>query len=67
MLNRSRALALVLFYRSVVQLVERRSPKPNVGGSSPSWPANFFKKKLDAGSTGHIISREFYDEYKNVE
>jgi len=25
-----------LLYRSVVQLVERRSPKPNVGGSSPS-------------------------------
>lgn len=26
-------------YRPVVQLVERRSPKPKVGGSSPSWPA----------------------------
>ena len=25
--------------RPVVQLVERRSPKPKVGGSSPSWPA----------------------------
>ncbi len=27
-------------YRSVAQLVEQRSPKPQVGGSSPSWPAN---------------------------
>src|SRR5690554_2269167 len=29
-------------YRPVVQLVEHRSPKPGVGGSSPSWPAIFF-------------------------
>ena len=27
-------------YRPVAQLVERRSPKPQVGGSRPSWPAN---------------------------
>ena len=26
-------------YRPVAQLVEHRSPKPEVGGSSPSWPA----------------------------
>ena len=26
--------------RPVAQLVEQRSPKPQVGGSSPSWPAN---------------------------
>ena len=26
---------------SVVQLVERRSPKPKVVGSSPTWRANF--------------------------
>ena len=26
--------------RSVAQLVEHRSPKPGVGGSSPSSPAN---------------------------
>ena len=24
----------------MAQLVEQRSPKPQVGGSSPSWPAN---------------------------
>ena len=28
-----------LKYRPVAQLVEHRSPKPEVGGSSPSWPA----------------------------
>ncbi len=27
------------YKRPVVQLVEHRSPKPKVGGSSPSWPA----------------------------
>ena len=26
--------------RPVAPMVERRSPKPHVGGSSPSWPAN---------------------------
>ncbi len=31
------------WYRDVVQLVEQRSPKPRVGGSSPSVPANFKK------------------------
>ena len=28
-----------LFYRGIVQLVERRSPKPNVVGSNPATPA----------------------------
>ncbi len=28
-------------YRGIVQLVERRSPKPDVVGSSPTAPANF--------------------------
>lgn len=27
-----------MFFRSIVQLVERRSPKPNVMGSSPITP-----------------------------
>ncbi len=27
-------------FRPVAQLVEHRSPKPAVGGSIPSWPAN---------------------------
>ena len=26
-------------FRPVAQLAERRSPKPQVGGSIPSWPA----------------------------
>jgi hypothetical protein len=32
----------ILPVRPVAQLVEQRSPKPQVGGSSPSWPANIF-------------------------
>src|SRR5690554_1288789 len=27
-------------YRPVAQLAEQRSPKPQVGGSIPSWPAS---------------------------
>ena len=27
--------------RPVAQLAERRSPKPQVGGSIPSWPARY--------------------------
>ena len=30
----------MLKFRPVAQLVEWRSPKPQVGGSKPSWPAN---------------------------
>ena len=33
--------------RPVAQLAESRSPKPVVGGSSPSWPARY-KRKADA-------------------
>ncbi len=33
-------------YRPVAQLVEHRSPKPVVGGSSPSWPAIICKVLL---------------------
>ncbi len=29
----------VIEKRPVAQLAERRSPKPKVGGSMPSWPA----------------------------
>ena len=32
-----------LLYRVVAQLAEQRSPKPQVGGSSPSYPATFLK------------------------
>ena len=30
----------LIVYRGVVQLVERRSPKPHVVGSNPAAPAN---------------------------
>ncbi len=32
--------------RPVAQLAERRSPKPKVGGSMPSWPAVLYKEVL---------------------
>ena len=27
-------------------MVERRTPNPEVGGSSPSWPARYFNASL---------------------
>lgn len=32
--------------RPVAQLAERRSPKPKVGGSMPSWPAKIIGIEL---------------------
>ena len=36
--NPTRGVSLKEKYRGIVQLVERRSPKPNVVGSSPAAP-----------------------------
>ncbi len=33
------AFAVLTIFRPVAQLAEQRSPKPQVGGSIPSWPA----------------------------
>ena len=37
---RSRMCPTPVTHRGIAQLAERRSPKPKVGGSIPSWPAN---------------------------
>lgn len=34
-------------YKGVAQLVEPRSPKPKVGGSSPSTLANFMQQDVE--------------------
>ncbi len=34
-------MPLLYYFRPMAQLVEQRFPKPQVGGSSPSWPAIF--------------------------
>ena len=39
-------MPLLCYFRPMAQLVEQRFPKPQVGGSSPSWPATIFKKVL---------------------
>lgn len=46
-------------WRPVAQLAERRSPKPQVGGSIPSWPAIymawvFYKCKCDAQTRNNL-------------
>ena len=33
------SVKLGVHFRPVAQLAEQRSPKPQVGGSIPSWPA----------------------------
>ena len=33
------SVELGVHFRPVAQLAEQRSPKPQVGGSIPSWPA----------------------------
>jgi hypothetical protein len=45
-------------YRPVVQLVEHRSPKPGVGGSSPSWPAIFTLQGVFVMSAGCGLCRQ---------
>ena len=36
-----------IYDRSVAQLVERRSPKPKVGGSSPFAPATIYLEDVE--------------------
>ncbi len=45
-------------YRSVAQLVEHRSPKPGVAGSSPATPASEIKYLT---SSGPDIFQEGFD------
>src|SRR6187402_3164304 len=52
--------ACLSYVRPVVQLVEHRSPKPGVGGSSPSWPARFSYRPSAIGS--RQIQREIRAE-----
>ena len=53
-------------------MVERRSPKPKVGGSRPSWPANnivvaaFIAWKSEKGQDFLIYSKESISESKKV-
>ena len=35
-----------VFWTAIAQLVEQRSPKPQVGGSIPSWPEIVMWKDL---------------------
>ena len=52
-------------------MVEHRTPNPRVGGSNPSWPANFFdmstkktKKKNTTEKSVFEKFRDFFEESK---
>lgn len=49
------------FHVSVAQLAERRSPKPEVGGSMPSWDANVDVElpKRSNGAACKAVDRRF--------
>ena len=42
--------------RPVAQLAERRSPKPKVGGSMPSWPAILLVEIDKASTLGNLVA-----------
>ncbi len=42
-------------FRPVAQLAERRSPKPQVGGSTPSWPAISRKNMTKILTSGKLV------------
>ena len=44
------SVELGVHFRPVAQLAEQRSPKPQVGGSIPSWPAIYFAYVRSNGS-----------------
>ncbi len=49
--------------RPVAQLVERRSPKPDVGGSIPSWPAKYLASLMDIGSASVSLCLSYMNAY----
>ena len=41
-------------FRPVAQLAEQRSPKPQVGGSIPSWPAKAREALISADTVAGV-------------
>ncbi len=52
-----------MLQRTVVQLVEHRSPKPGVAGSIPACPATTFYRNTisEAGSTSRMKGNKDYE------
>jgi preprotein translocase subunit SecE len=50
-------------------LVERRSPKPNVAGSSPAWPDDIRVSEAEVGGMKRIIQffKDSFAELKKVQ
>ena len=57
-------LNIYIFFRSVAQLVERRSPKPEVAGSMPATPAKTVKKNMKFNPAKYL--REVRQEVSKV-
>ena len=59
-------LWIELLHRGIAQLVEHRSPKPGVGGSSPSAPAKKIERFGASSRTRNTPSfQEFFDFLRN--
>ena len=56
-----------MLQRTVVQLVEHRSPKPGVAGSIPACPATTFYRNTisEAGSTYRMKGNKDYEIREN--
>ena len=52
--------------RPVAQLAERRSPKPQVGGSIPSWPATMQSFVATDSGSSPVTDRQMVDKIKIV-
>ena len=57
-------LNIDILFRSVAQLVERRSPKPEVAGSMPATPAKTVKKNMKFNPAKYL--REVRQEVSKV-
>src|SRR5258708_37815072 len=53
-------------YRSVAQLVEHRSPKPGVAGSSPATPASQINRLVERTGTVFSTDRCRWPHYRRV-
>ena len=60
------SVKLGVHFRPVAQLAEQRSPKPQVGGSIPSWPATYFACLGSDGSKIGKVTSPYTDAVRKL-